>query len=432
MRSLHRQGVALALAWGMLALAACGDDEPGSPASASTPPPPPGADASATPPPTPEPPPPPPPGLPPPTPPTGIIAFERITSVELDAPIELVVHDGKRYVVEQGGRVRLLSSDGASASTVLDVAGEIVGGGEAGLLGLAFHPDFATNGFAFVYFTVPHPTVPKPAGVEFQSALVRYHSADDGLTFEPGSATRILTVDQPYSNHNGATIAFGNDGFLYWGLGDGGSGGDPDEHAQNPDSLLGKMLRLDVDSADPYAIPPDNPYASSGGRPEIFASGLRNPYRFRFDRTTGALWAGDVGQEAREEIDKITLGGNYGWNLREGKICYPAQSPCSSDGFIDPVVDHGRNDATTITGGEVYRGSGVPAIAGKYVYGDFGTQTYWAIPIDEAAPTAVRLDDGANRPLPAAFALDTDGELLVLDFGGAVWRVTAGTNQTAR
>lgn len=424
MRGMRRptaRALLLLLAGAPLAVLACADEErSASNLAPPTPPTPPtsNADGSASPLPPPE---------PPAAPPTGIIRFERVSTAELSSPIELVVHDGKRYVVEQGGAVRILSADGATHSTAIDLAGSIVSGGEAGLLGLAFHPQFAKNGYVFLYFTEAYAS-PK-AGFAFKSVLARFHSSDAGLTFEPASKKIILEVDQPYANHNGATIAFGPDGYLYWGLGDGGSGGDPENRAQNKSELLGKMLRIDVDGADPYAIPADNPYADGdGGRPEIYALGLRNPYRFRFDDETGVLWAGDVGQSAREEVDKIVLGGNYGWNVREGKICYPSSSPCGTEGFLDPVVDHGRNEATSITGGLVYRGAAVPAIQGKYVYADFGQQTFWAIAIDEAAPKAQRLDDGANRPLPAAFALDTDGELLVLDIGGAVWRVAAGVD----
>lgn len=348
---------------------------------------------------------------------TSIVDFVPASPVKFSQPVEVVVHAGRTYVVEQPGRVRVLATDGASASTALDVTASIVAGGEAGLLGLAFHPKFAENHFVYVYFTAPHPTQPPPTGVVFQSVVARFTSNDGGLTFDPSSVKRILTVDQPFSNHNGGTIAFGNDGFLYFGLGDGGSGGDPMNVAQNPNELLGKMVRIDVDGGDPYAIPSDNPFATAGGRPEIFAIGLRNPFRFRFDPPTGDLWAGDVGQSAIEEIDKITLGKNYGWKIKEGRQCYPPGASCASDGLVDPIAQHGRSEAASITGGVVYRGTGIPSLTGKYVYGDFSFGNFWAIATNEAAPVPLKLNDATTRELnPSAFALDTQGEVLVLDY----------------
>ncbi len=351
----------------------------------------------------------------------ALIGLQRIPA-KLDRPVEVVQYGGKLYVLEQIGRVLRVDESGAS-SLVADIQSRVQSGGEAGLLGIAFHPKFATNGFVYLYYTAG--SVTQPPGVAFQSHLVRMKSNDGGLTLDPASEKRILTVDQPYTNHNGGTIAFGNDGFLYWGLGDGGSGGDPHGNGQSTSSLLGKILRIDVDAGDPYAIPPTNPFASgTAGKPEIYALGLRNPYRFRFDTVTGALWAGDVGQSAREEIDKVVLGGNYGWNQREGKICF-GQPTCANP-FLDPVVDHPRSEATSITGGVVYRGAGVPLLSGKYVYGDFGLGTLFAIPIDDAAPTPLRLDDGLQRTSPSAFAIDATGEIVFTDWrSGDLFRIVA-------
>jgi glucose/arabinose dehydrogenase len=353
------------------------------------------------------------------------MGLERITTVPLDAPVEIATHGGRVYVLEQGGLVRIVAKDGVTATTVIDLSTKVVTGGEAGLLGIAFHPKFAANGFVYLYFTAPHVQQPAPAGVAFQSVLARYTSSDGGLTLDPASEKRILVVDQPFSNHNGGTILFGKDGFLYWGLGDGGAGGDPNNNAQNKDVLLGKMLRIDVDSGDPYGIPATNPFAISGGRKEIYALGLRNPYRFRFDDATGDLWAGDVGQAAREEIDKITLGANYGWRIREGKTCYNAMT-CDTAGLVDPVVDHGRTEATSITGGVVYHGTKVPGLTGKYVYGDFAQSELFAIATNEAQPTPLRLTESPDVPRvnPSAFTLDPDGEILVASYTqGALYRV---------
>ncbi|MBX3229486.1 MAG: PQQ-dependent sugar dehydrogenase [Labilithrix sp.] len=357
------------------------------------------------------------------------IDFEPVTTAQLSAPVEVVLQGTHLYVLEQGGRVLRVNDDGATVGVVLDVSSKIVAGGEAGLLGVAFHPQFATNGFVYLYYTIPTTVQPPPPGVVFDSVLVRYRSNDGGLSLDPSSEKRIMTVPQPYSNHNGGTIAFGNDGFLYWGLGDGGSGGDPLGHGQNEETLLGKMLRIDVDGGDPYAIPPTNPFAndtSGTKRREIYALGLRNPYRWRFDPPTGDLWVGDVGQGTREEIDKVTLGGNYGWNAREGKVCYGATT-CDSSGLIDPVVDHPRSEATSITGGVVYRGAGVPLLNGNYVYGDFGRRTYFAIPPDDPAPTPVKILHDGDRYFPSAFALDATGEIVITDYsGGGLLRLIAG------
>lgn len=353
-----------------------------------------------------------------PAPSTTDIAFERASPVTFEMPVEIVRREAELYVLEQAGRVRRL--DG---SVALDVSAEIVAGGEAGLLGMAFHPRFAENGFVFFYVTVP-------GGAVFESALVRYHSSDAGLTFEPASATRVLTVDQPFSNHNGGTIAFGPDGLLYWGLGDGGSAGDPGGRAQDPASLHGKMLRIAVDTL-PYGIPEGNPFASGGGRPEIYALGFRNPFRFRFDPREGTLWLGDVGQSNREEIDRVVLGGNYGWNVREGKVCYPETAACGTTGFVDPVVDHPRSEASSITGGVVYRGVGVPLVSGTYVYGDFNSGLLWSLPIDTPAPVPRRLEVGSAIVHPSAFATDVNGEIVLTDYvSGQVLRIVSGGTLT--
>jgi glucose/arabinose dehydrogenase len=355
-----------------------------------------------------------------------LIAYEKVTKATFTTPTDIVSHDGRLYILEQEGKILRLDDDGATPDTVLDITERTLSGGEAGLLGLAFHPKFADNGYAYVFHSVPYPTQPPPDGVVFQSAIERYTSHNGGLTLDLATEKRILTIDKPYSNHNGGTLAFGRDGYLYFGTGDGGAGGDPGNRAQNKTVLLGKMLRLDVDGGDPYGIPPDNPFAGGGGRPEIFALGLRNPYRFSFDDVTGDLWVGDVGQGAREEIDKVVLGGNYGWNIREGKLCYPPPTPtCDTTGLIDPVVDHGRDEATTIIGGVVYRGTGIPLLSGKYVYADFNQSTFWTIPIDQASPTPFRLDVGLPRVNPTAFAIDKNGEIVFTDYGGTVYRVVA-------
>lgn len=368
-------------------------------------------------------------GKPLPKPSDAPISFERITTAKLNEPVGLVVRGQRIYVIERGttgaspARIILLSADGASFSVVGDFASRTTAGGEAGLLGFAFHPKFDQNGFVFVYYTAP---AEGRAGVALQSVLARFKSNDGGLTLDLASEKRLLVVDKPFGNHNGGTVAFGNDDLLYWGLGDGGGGGDPSGNGQNKNMLLGKMLRIDVDVADgtPYAIPPTNPFAAGGGRPEIYAYGLRNPYRWSFDRKTGALWVGDVGQSAREEIDNVVLGGNYGWNVREGKTCFNTAT-CDATGMLDPVAEHDRNDAVSITGGVVYRGTRLPALVDKYVYADFGTGKFFALPIDAAMPKPERLDrDEQARLSPAGFEIGPDGEILFASFStNAVYRI---------
>jgi len=330
------------------------------------------------------------------------------------APVEMIAIPGNRfYVLEQKGLVRLLDASGAPATTALDISAKITSGGEAGLLGIAIDPKFAVNGFVYLDFTAPLAT--PVTGVAFQSVIARFHSNDGGATIDPASEKRLLVVDQPFSNHNGGHIAFGPDGMLYISLGDGGSGGDPMGNGQNKDVLLGKLLRIDPTGGDPYAIPSSNPFAAGGGRPEVFAYGLRNTWKFSFDSATGELWAGDVGQGKYEEVDRIVLGGNYGWNTREGKHCYKDPA-CPSAGFIDPVVEYDRSEGVSITGGYVYRGTKLPGLFGKYVYGDFGTGRIWAVDqtgTDSFAPLLL-----AETQLKiSTFAQGPDGELFVADYG---------------
>lgn len=355
-----------------------------------------------------------------------IASWKRIfAGLSFSRPVDVVTVGDRFYVVEQGGALKTFRRGDLGATTALDLTARIVSEGEAGLLGVAFDPAFAQTGHVYLSFTAPHPTVPTPAGVVFQSLIARYTSTDGGRTLDPTSETIILAVDQPFANHNGGQLRFGPDGMLYLGLGDGGSGGDPLNLAQNKSSLLGKILRLDVKGGSPYAIPPSNPFAKGGGAPEIFAMGLRNPWRWSFDAPTGDLWVGDVGQSAREEIDKVFLGGNYGWRVREGKTCYEAAT-CATTGLIDPVHDYGRDLGQSVTGGYVYRGTAVPAVTGKYVFGDFASRRIWAL--DPLAPDAPPRQLDASAPFAvSSFGLDERGELLALDYlGGAIMEMVPG------
>ncbi len=322
-------------------------------------------------------------------------------------------HRNRFYVVEKKGFIRRVETNGteATSSLFVDLSGIVnAGPNEAGLLGLALHPKFADNGYLFLSYTKKSPTSP----ANLASVIARAKTTDGGLTLDASTLEELLVLDQPYSNHNGGNIAFGPDGYLYIAFGDGGSGGDPQGNGQNTNNLFGKILRIDIDGGSPYAIPEDNPFKNGGGKPEIFAWGLRNPWRFTFDRLTGELWAGDVGQNKYEEIDKIVLGGNYGWGLREGFHCY-RQPPCDVPGAIDPVVEYDHSEGYSVTGGYVYRGLEIPELYGHYLYGDFGTGKIWAIPSNASQPTPRLLIDTSHSI--SSFAEDHDGELYILDYG---------------
>jgi glucose/arabinose dehydrogenase len=374
-------------------------------------------------------PPPPPPPPPPPAAVPTIDVVQVFPSLTFNGLVSLQQAPGdatRWFAVEQPGVIRLFANDqGAAASSVfLDISDRVVSGGERGLLGLAFHPNFPATPDVYVAYT---------GDVNgLTSYLSRFSSTDGGQTLDPASEAVVITVRQDQTNHNGGHLQFGPDGYLYLGLGDGGGAGDPNERAQDNRRLLGTMVRLDIDGGSPYAIPADNPFAAnpvcptgvSGTLecPEIFAWGLRNPWRYSFDRQTGTLWLGDVGQNSWEEIDIITAGGNYGWNEREGAHCFlPA---CSTDS-IDPITEYGRDLGASVTGGFVYRGSAVPDLVGWYVYGDFVSGRIFAVPADsqEGTETTVLLESGLGI---STFAEDQDGELYVIDYGGSstIHRIT--------
>ncbi|MEW6488037.1 MAG: PQQ-dependent sugar dehydrogenase [Thermodesulfobacteriota bacterium] len=315
---------------------------------------------------------------------------------------------GRWFVVEKGGTVRSFLAGAASPSTFVDISDRVDAvPGEAGLLGLAFHPDWQTNREVFLSYTAPGPG----GAVALVSRLSRFRSTDGGATLDPATEEILLAVDQPFANHNGGHAAFGPDGFLYLGLGDGGSGGDPLGHGQDTETLLGAFLRLDVDAGAPYAIPPGNPFAQGGGRPEIFAWGFRNPWRWSFDRATGELWCGDVGQGAWEEVNQVLVGRNYGWNVREGAHCFGAAT-CDTVGLEDPVAEYSHAEGCSVTGGYVYRGTRIPSLTGTYVYGDFCSGTVWGLAPGNREPR-VLVPSGLNI---SSFAEGSGGELHVLDY----------------
>lgn len=341
----------------------------------------------------------------------------------LDAPLDVAVRPGDDalYVVEQVGRIRVVR-DGALARTpFLDIADRVRAGGERGLLGLAFHPD-PDDDRLFAYYT-------DRAG---DQVVASFRAGDDGAA-DPASEDRLLVMDDRFPNHNGGGLAFGPDGFLYIATGDGGGGGDPLGSGRDLGSLLGKVLRIDVDAeADidpPYRIPADNPYVdTAGARPETWASGLRNPFRIRFDGATGDLWIGDVGQGDWEEIDvaRAGVGGlDFGWNVMEGRHCFAPRSGCDETGLTLPVAEYGHDQGCSVTGGTVYRGTAWPELVGWYVFADYCSGRFWAIPSDGDGPhePVVVLDSGRSI---SAIAEDPTGELVATDLGrGEVLRLSA-------
>jgi glucose/arabinose dehydrogenase len=271
------------------------------------------------------------------------------------------------FVIEQKGIIRVLKNRLPLANPFLDITDRVgSNGSERGLLGLAFHPGFTKSGLFYVNYT------DKSGNTVIASFAV---TGKDPNQADPNSEKRLLHVQQPYPNHNGGEMTFGPDGYLYIGLGDGGSGGDPYGNGQSLNTFLGKILRIDVDHGQPYAIPPDNPFANGGGKPEIWAYGLRNPWRFSFDRQTGDLYIGDVGQDLWEEIDFLPAGSpggsNFGWNYFEGTHPYSNQRPPAGNVLVNPVAEYGHDQGCSVTGGVVYRGQALPEWQGIYLYGDY-------------------------------------------------------------
>lgn len=356
---------------------------------------------------------------------TGAVAAEEGASVVLqqvaadfEDPLQLThANDGsgRLFVVEQSGRIYVL--EGGKRRLFLDIHDQVSAGGEKGLLSLAFHPGFRENGRLFVNYTT--------GGLFGLKTVVSQWRVKPGEKSVDAASERILLqVRQPYPNHNGGQIAFGPDGMLYIGMGDGGWANDPHGHGQNLGTLLGAMLRIDVDHAQggrPYAIPAGNPFAGvKGARPEIWAYGLRNPWRFSFDRQTGALYAGDVGQDDREEIDRIEGGGNYGWNIMEGGICTPAVNRrCDKKGLALPLIDYNRDAGISVIGGFVYRGSSVPSLYGRYIFGDWGSGRIWSLDLEHRTMTLL-LDTDFNI---SSFGEDEAGELYVVDLRGAIYKI---------
>jgi glucose/arabinose dehydrogenase len=337
-----------------------------------------------------------------------------------DSPVAIAhAGDARLFVVEQGGVIRVYDPAQARTESFLDLRSIVLSGGERGLLGLAFHPRYAENGFFFVNYT-------DNAG---DTVVARYsRSASNPNRADPASARTILHIDQPFANHNGGQLQFGPDGYLYVGMGDGGSGGDPGNRAQNRGELLGKMLRIDVDSGNPYAIPPSNPFVGqSGVRPEIWALGLRNPWRFSFDRFTGDLWIADVGQGTWEEINfqpATSIGDeNYGWRRMEGSHCFNPSSNCQEAAMVLPVVEYDHGSGCSVTGGYVYRGTRSRRLTGMYIYGDYCTGVIWGATRSDTGQVTSRVLTQVPWPI-STFGEDANGEVWVADYeGGGLYRV---------
>ena len=324
------------------------------------------------------------------------------------------------YIAERRGRVlRAAITGGEPAGVVADLTDIVYSApGDAGLLGLAFHPRFQSERTVFLSYTVRRQR-------KQLSHVLRYRLDGDGA-LDRGSGQVLIELPQPGPNHNGGHVLFGPDGYLYVGFGDGQLGADPDNYSQRLDTLLGKILRIDVNAGEPYAVPPDNPFVGGEGRPEIWAYGLRNPWRFSFDSVTGELWAGDVGQADAEEIDRVVKGGNYGWSARQGSRCYLRRRGCDRPEYIDPVTEYDHTQGMAVAGGYVYRGWRLFPLLGAYLFGDFGSGRIWSLvrdPVTHKYERTLLLRSGLHI---SSFAEDRSGELYVLDYqkgGGAAYRL---------
>ena len=344
------------------------------------------------------------------------VTLQLTELASLERPVAVIAHPstGDLFIAEQTGRLIRRRQDGA-LSTIVDLSSSVSGGNEQGLLGLAFSPDMTQ-----LYINLTD---------RDGDTIVGRYSADSAGIVDEASFEVVLTVDQPRANHNGGHIVFGPDGYLYIGLGDGGGGGDPLDAGQDPSTLLGSILRIDVSGDEGYSIPPDNPFVDGGGAPEVFLFGVRNPWRFSFDPVTGDLWVADVGQDRFEEVTYLPasqgagLGANLGWNEMEGPAAY--RSGVEPADHVPPLTGYTHADGRcSITGGDIYRGDAIPALSGAYVFADFCTGEVWAV--DPNRGGELVLVDAPRISDPSGFGRDADGELLVLSRRGSVFAVTNG------
>jgi glucose/arabinose dehydrogenase len=351
------------------------------------------------------------------------VAFTNLT---FDRPVGIYSSGdgtGRLFVLEQRGVIYVFDNhrDTTAATVFLDIQDRVnSAGSEEGLLGLAFHPDFVDNGFFFVDYTASDPR---------RTVISRYSVVSgDPNQADKASGHVLLEVLQPYSNHNGGQLAFGSDSYLYIAMGDGGSAGDPHGNGQNRTALLGKILRVDVDrmSGDlNYGIPSDNPFVGNtvGYREEIYAYGFRNPWRFSFDPVTGWLWAADVGQDQVEEVDIVDKGGNYGWNIMEGNICFQPSAGCNQTGLSMPIWTYSHSLGYSVTGGFVYRGFVHPELVGSYIYADFGSGRVWSLSFDGVNQTANKELVDSDLSV-TSLGVDEQNELYICSLDGKIYRLT--------
>ncbi len=354
---------------------------------------------------------------------TPALTATRVTG-NLTDPVDLQAAPGDRdrlFVVEQVGRIRVIRNGALLGTPFLDIVNRVRSGGERGLLGLAFHPLYAQNGRFYVNYT----------DLSGHTHVAEFRVTANPDVADAGSERLVLFQTQPFSNHNGGGLAFGGDGRLYIGLGDGGSGGDPQGNGQDGNVLLGKILRIDVDSGMPYGVPTDNPFVGRAGfRPEVWALGLRNPWRFSLDRGSGDLYIGDVGQSGLEEIDvglAANRGGeNYGWNVMEGSRCFLPSSGCNTAGLTLPVVEYPTSSGCAVTGGYVYRGCRMPGYHGTYFYGDYCAGFIRSFRLQGGRAVDARdwtTALGRDVDNLSSFGVDADGELYIVDHQGEVFKV---------
>jgi glucose/arabinose dehydrogenase len=343
-------------------------------------------------------------------------------NLSFNAPIDYqfaTEADNMVYVAERDGRILMFENDSETSETevILDITEQVNASGEGGLLGFDFHPGFESNGYFYVYYTTGNP---------FRSVISRFQRAADQGSPVEDSELILMEIEQPYTNHNAGQIRIGPDGYLYIALGDGGSGGDPEENGEDRTTLLGSILRIDIDNTEGdlnYAIPTDNPFVDNeeGYREEIYAYGLRNPYRFSFDSETNELWVADVGQSSREEINVVEKGLNYGWNTMEGSLCFEPSSGCDTSGRELPVFEYGRDQGQSITGGFVYRGDQVPELDGRYVYADFASGNIWSLAWDGETATDNQLIGQRSGNQIITFGQDQNGEVYIGSFDGNIY-----------
>ena len=345
-------------------------------------------------------------------------------NLQFDQPVDLQSpndNSNRIFILEQEGEILVFQNlDLITVATqFLDIRDKVVFEGERGLLGLAFHPNYETNGYFFINYTAPNP---------LRTVIARYEvSTIDSNLADEESELIILEIDQPFSNHNGGQIAFGPDGYLYVGMGDGGSGGDPLNHGQNLETLHGSMLRIDIDNTNEdynYTIPIDNPYLDNNTefREEIYAHGLRNPWRFSFDNFTGDCWIADVGQNDYEEINILEYAGNYGWRIMEGFHCFDPAMDCDTSGLILPIFEYDHSMGESITGGYVYRGTMLPSLFGQYIFGDFEYGGVYALDFSNLESIELNILGDLGSYSVTSFGIDQNNEIYICDLGGEVYK----------